>query len=145
MNELYHVSKLEKNDYKRGFLNLLEQLTTVNPELITFEEFCKCYDEMNTCTYVIRSISADSVVATGSLLLEKKFIHNLGSVGHIEDIVVDKKYSGMGLGKEIVKHLVKMAKEKGCYKIILNCGENNIKFYEKCGFTQKEIGMAIYF
>ena len=30
-------------------------------------------------------------VGMGTLLLEKKIIHNLGIVGHIEDIIIDKK------------------------------------------------------
>lgn len=34
------------------------------------------------------------------------------------------------------------AKEAGCYKVILDCAENNVAFYEKCGLTRKEVQMV---
>ena len=49
----------------------------------------------------------DIILAAGTLLLEQKFIHGGALVGHIEDVVVAKKARGLGLGKEIVDHLVK--------------------------------------
>lgn len=145
MNNLYQVSKLNKSDYHRGFLQLLEQLTTVGADSITHEQFSAQFDIMTTDTYVIRDISSDKIVAVGSLFIERKFIHNLSSVGHIEDIVVDKDYRGLGLGKSIVDHLVSVAKKHECYKVILNCNKNNIGFYNKCGFKEKEIEMSLYF
>ncbi len=145
MNNLYQVSRLDKSDYNRGFLNLLEQLTTVGASSISFEQFCEQFDKMFTDMYVIRNISADKVVAAGSLFIERKFIHNLSSVGHIEDIVVDKDYRGLGLGKEIVDHLVEVAEKKGCYKVILNCSKRNVGFYKKCNFKEKGVEMALYF
>ena len=30
----------------------------------------------------------------------------------------------------------------GCYKVILDCAEANIVFYEKCGLTRKEIQLV---
>ncbi len=145
MNNLYQVSKLDKNDYHRGFLNLLEQLTTVDADKITFERFCEHYDKMSSDVYVIRDISSNRIVASGTLLLERKFIHNLSSVGHIEDIVVDKDYRGLGLGKSMINHLTNIAKKEGCYKVILNCNRNNIAFYKKCDFKEKEVEMVRYF
>lgn len=35
-------------------------------------------------------------------------------------------------------------KNLGCYKVILDCGSHNIKFYEACGYTQKEVQMVQY-
>lgn len=32
----------------------------------------------------------------------------------------------------------------GCYKIILDCSQKNIPFYEKCGFSHKEYEMVLY-
>lgn len=33
----------------------------------------------------------------------------------------------------------------GCYKVILDCSVENKAFYEKCGFQQKSVQMAMYF
>jgi len=37
------------------------------------------------------------------------------------------------------------AKAAGCYKVILDCSESNVAFYEKCGLTRKEVQMVRYF
>lgn len=145
MNNLYQISKLDASDYNRGFLQLLEQLTTVEPNLITFDQFCEHLKNISSSTYVIRDVSCDKVVATGSILIEKKFIRRLGSVGHIEDVVVHDKYRGLGLGKSIMDQLIEIGKNEKCYKIILDCNKNNVDFYAKSGFKEKEIQMALYF
>lgn len=37
---------------------------------------------------------------------------------------------------------VRPAQELGCYKVILDCSEDNVPFYEKCGLTRKEVQMV---
>jgi glucosamine-phosphate N-acetyltransferase len=32
----------------------------------------------------------------------------------------------------------------GCYKLILDCTRDKVPFYEKAGFKEKEIQMALY-
>ena len=145
MNKLYIIEKLSKSDYYCGYLDLLEQLTVVNAEDITYDTFCEQYDAINAEIYIIRDINENKIIASGSILIEKKFIHKLSSIGHIEDIVVDSNFRGLGLGKQLLNHLSSISKERGCYKVILNCSEKNIKFYEKCGFAIKEFEMAKYF
>jgi glucosamine-phosphate N-acetyltransferase len=145
MNELYHIDKLDKSDYYRGFLQLLEQLTTVDSDNISYEDFCNQCDNINSIIFVVRNLTKNQIIASGSIYIEKKFIHKLGSTGHIEDIVVNKEYRGKGFGKAIVTKLSEYAKKVGCYKVILNCSEKNIPFYEKCSFKAKEYVMASYF
>ena len=86
-----------------------------------------------------------NIVGFGTIIIEQKIIHNLGFVGHIEDIIISKEYSGKGYGKKLIKFLINIAKKYACYKVILNCSEDNILFYEKCGFNKKNIEMSIYF
>jgi glucosamine-phosphate N-acetyltransferase len=74
------------------------------------------------------------IVGTGSILIENKIIHDLGLVGHIEDIVVDEQYRSLGLAKILMAKLIDLAKEKKCYKIILDAADNVKGFYEKLGF-----------
>lgn len=143
MKYTYIIDKLSKDDYHKGFLQLLEQLTEVNSKDISYDDFCKQFDRMNSTTYVIRV--SDKVVATGSLFIENKFIHKLSSVGHIEDIVVDKDYSGNGFGSIMVDVLKRLAKGAFCYKVILDCDKDVVGFYEKCGFVVKGVEMAMYF
>jgi len=64
---------------------------------------------------------SDKIVGTGALVVERKFIHNLGSVGHIEDIAVARDQQGKKLGLRIIQALDFVAEKVGCYKVSL-CG-----------------------
>ena len=68
-----------------------------------------------------------------------------GQCGHIEDVVTDAGARGGGLGRRIVEHLTGLARARGCYKVILDCAEDNAGFYAKCGFRRKEVQMVQYF
>lgn len=138
------IGKLRYSDYFNNFLGLLEQLTEVNADQITYERFCRHLDSINSDIFVMKDAKG-AIVGTGSIFIEKKFIHNLSSVGHIEDIVVDEKHRGKGFGKKIIDYLVEYGKNQGCYKIILDCSGDNVFFYNKCGFTKKDNHMVMYF
>eukprot|EP01095_Lingulamoeba_sp_RSL-Kostka_P015402 TRINITY_DN707_c0_g1_i2.p1 TRINITY_DN707_c0_g1~~TRINITY_DN707_c0_g1_i2.p1 ORF type:complete len:105 (+),score=13.02 TRINITY_DN707_c0_g1_i2:209-523(+) len=47
-------------------------------------------------------------------------------------------------GIRIIDQLVEIGHALGCYKIILDCSEKNVTFYNKCGFKKKEIQMVLY-
>jgi glucosamine-phosphate N-acetyltransferase len=98
-------------------------------------------------TYYVRVITSPSgqIVATGTLLVERKFIRGCGLAGHIEDIVVDGEQRGRNLGKILLDRLKSLAQEIGCYKVILDCERDRVGFYEKCGFTEKGSQMTVYF
>lgn len=79
------------------------------------------------------------------MLIERKFIHSCGTVGHIEDIVVHDKKRGYGFGKMIIEQLTAIGRSQECYKVILNCSQDKTGFYSKCGFVPKSVTMAHYF
>lgn len=51
---------------------------------------------------------------------------------------------GCLLACRLVEELVAVAAQQGCYKVILDCSEDNQAFYEKCGLTRKEVQMVKY-
>ena len=79
------------------------------------------------------------VVGFGSLLIETKI--RGGKMGHIEDIVIEQSVQGKGYGRKLIDILTKTAEMENCYKISLQCKENNIEFYEKCDFIQSGTAM----
>ena len=139
------IRRLQLNDYNLGYLNLLENLTTVGN--ISYEEWKTRFLEIeinpNIQIWVIDS--DNSIVGTGTILIEPKIIHNLGKVAHIEDVVISDECRGEGLGKILINHLTNIAKDINCYKITLYCHEENIQFYRKCGFTIIGSQMSLYF
>ena len=79
----------------------------------------------------------------GTILIEKKLIHNCGCVGHIEDVVVHENYRNINVGKALIEYMINIAKERQVYKVILNCNEGNADFYRKCGFHKNNLQMRI--
>lgn len=143
----FNIRLLDKFDYFSNYFLVLSQLTAVQDGVdITYDDFCDQLDKIKSEIYVVTPINDDSnIVATASILIEHKFIHHLGSVAHIEDVVVSSDCRGYGLGKFIIKHLVDYALEyHNVYKVILDCDDKNIEFYEKCGFSRKGNCMAKY-
>ena len=138
----YIVTPLQKNDYHNGFLQLLEQLTTVNSTEISYDDFSTHFDRMTSKTFVIKT--NQKIIATASIFIESKYIHKLSSVGHIEDVVVDMAHRNQGLGKMLIDYCITYAKKNNCYKVILNCSEHNMEFYKKCGFNNKNVEMSVY-
>lgn len=137
---------IKKTDYNKNYLNLLKQLSVINPELITHNDFNNFVNNLTNYhrIIIVEDVISSNIIATGTLLIEQKLIHNFGLVAHIEDVIVDSNYRSNGIGKRLINYLVDLATKIGCYKVILNCNENNTGFYEKCGFIKKEIEMAKY-
>eukprot|EP00658_Telonema_sp_P-2_P033723 TRINITY_DN24698_c0_g1_i1.p1 TRINITY_DN24698_c0_g1~~TRINITY_DN24698_c0_g1_i1.p1 ORF type:complete len:171 (+),score=48.80 TRINITY_DN24698_c0_g1_i1:128-640(+) len=140
------IRTLVRDDFNNGFLGLLAQLTTVGeiPKAFFEETLQTIEDSRRQHMLVIEDLSKEQVIATATLLVERKFIHQAGFAGHIEDVVCDKSVRGKGLGKKIIEAVVALARACGCYKVILDCEDMNVGFYEKCGFVQKEVEMALY-
>ena len=128
------VRKLQKEDLWNGFLQILDSLRQAsNIDKKTAE---KIFDKINSNPdYIVAvAIIEGKIVGSTTLLIETKFIHNGGKVGHIEDVVVDKKYQRKGIGEKIIIYLLRYAKDQGCYKTILDCTDEVKPFYEKLGF-----------
>ena len=128
------IRKLQKEDLKNGFLSSLDSLRKTSD--ISDEKAEIIFEKINSNPDHIIAVAIldGKIVGSTTLLIETKFIHKGGKVGHIEDVVVDKKYQKNGIGEKIIKHLLKIANDKGCYKTILDCSDEVKPFYEKLGF-----------
>jgi len=138
------IRLLQKND-RIDYLNLIN-VFTLNARNISINEFEKWYDNAMTPSSLIYVLLNDQkkLIGTGKIIIEYKFNNNLTRMGHIEDVVIDEKYRGMGYGQKIINHLINIGKNHACYKIVLSCNDNNIKFYQKSGFKIKANSMVQY-
>ncbi|MBS3923123.1 MAG: GNAT family N-acetyltransferase [Nitrosarchaeum sp.] len=128
------IRKLQKEDLLNGFLQTLDSLrqtSNIDKKIIekTFDKINSNQDQLT-----IVALLDGKVVGATTLLIETKFIHNGGKVGHIEDVVVDKKHQKKGIGEKMITYLLRYAEEQGCYKTILDCADDVKPFYEKIGF-----------
>lgn len=141
----FQIRPLASTDHKRGHLSILSVLTVVSDpgEEAWLAQFNALREAGRTYySIVIVDKPTDRIVAVGTVFIERKFLRGLGSVGHIEDIAVDKSQQGKKLGLRIIQALTGISENSGCYKTILNCSDANIPFYEKCGYEKKEKEMV---
>lgn len=128
------IRELRKEDLWNGFFTSLDSLrqTSNIDKSIANSIFDKIQN--NSEHIIVVALMGDKVIGAATILIEFKFIHNGGKVGHIEDVAVDKNYQGQRIGEKIIKNLLELAKTKGCYKTILDCVDDVKPFYEKLGF-----------
>ncbi len=99
-------------------------------------------NQKNRKIFIIENKLNNELIGAGTIFKLEK-IHNF-SVGQIEDVVIDNKYRKKNYGKILIEYLTNYGlHDWNCYKIILNCGEHNIQFYEKCGFQKCSVQMRI--
>ena len=96
-------------------------------------------DDKNIHYYVAEQ--QGNVVGVASIIVINKLLRGGNRVGQIEDVAVSRFAGSRGIGRMLIEKLVEIGVEKGCYKVVLNCSEDVVGFYEKCGFYVKELQM----
>ncbi len=135
------IREMTGPDLGRGFLESLSALADVD---LTFEEAAEVFRarlRSGVRTYV--AVIDGRVVGTTSLLVEPKFIHRGGKVGHVEDVAVHADYRGHGVGRALVCHATEQARKIGCYKVILSCFDRLVPFYGQLGYREHDVGMRV--
>jgi glucosamine-phosphate N-acetyltransferase len=133
---------IEYDDFDKGYIELMLEFTNYNYP-ITKEKFINFIDtQQNYKIIVIYSEIEKRIIGAGTIIIIHK-IHN-NPIGQIGDVIISEKHRKNGFGKQIIEKLVDIGKnEYKCYKIILNCLEKNIKFYENCGFINVGLEMKL--
>ena len=128
------IREIEEDDLEKGFLETLDFLRNTSglDKNKSREILKKIKQNPNHIIHV--AIDDKKIVGSTTLVIEQKFIHDGGLVGHIEDVVVRKDYEGRGIGMKLVISLLDVAQQRKCYKTILNCEDSLKQFYEKIGF-----------
>ena len=62
---------------------------------------------------------------------------------YIDDLCVEQTLRGRGIASKLYDHTLDYARSLGCNAVTLNvwCGNDALKFYEKCGMKPQKIGM----
>lgn len=91
----------------------------------------------------LAKLQDETVVGTASWFIEPKLIHGGSYVGHIEDVAVLRGYEKNGVGRAVVEYAIEQCRARRCYKVILDCSDANMPFYEKLGFRRHENCMRL--
>ena len=104
------------------------------------QDYKKCIE--NGSIFYLAEIEG-RIVGMLMLQLQHKLLRNGSLVGFIEEVVVDSNERGKKIGEQLIKQVVDNAKDLGCYKVILSCKPERVKFYERCGLRKDSHTMRI--
>lgn len=131
----FKIRLLNEND-KEKYLHLLKQLTHHNYTCSDNDFKNKLNEMKDSSIYILEKNNV--FVSTAKIFIEKKFGD---SVAHIEDVVTDFDFRGLGYGKKLLEYCIQDVKKFPIYKIVL--GTNISDFYNKCGFNSDGIHMSL--
>lgn len=132
--------KLHADKYLQ-IIELLKQLTSCPP--LPINRFLDIISNLNKNHEIYVCLYDNKIIGMATILIERKIIHNGANVAHIEDLVVDKEHRNKGIANLLINFLKQKAKDRMCYKIILDCAEELVPFYEKNSFKKSAIQMRI--
>ena len=85
------------------------------------------------------AVANGEIVGTFTLLIMDLLAHGGAPSGIVEDVIVDAKWRGKGIGKQMMQFAMDRCREKGCYKLALSSKikrEAAHRFYEALGFKK---------
>ena len=131
---------LDRTTYQ-AICDLLPQLTTSSP-LPTYERLCEVVEAPSNNVFVARS--GDQLLGMLTLIVVPL---PTGRVAHIEQVVVDERSRGMGVGRSLAEAALAAAKSSGARHVDLTSRpsrEAANSFYQSLGFTPRETNVWRY-
>lgn len=98
------------------------------------EDLIKNFENLST----IVILDDDVIVGYLSYKIKEKHSKKLD----VDQLVIDEKYRGKGLGKKLMEEVKNIALKNNCDRIELNCwmfNNNALKMYEHIGFDRQRI------
>lgn len=83
----------------------------------------------------------NKVIGIASVVLMDR-LNQVTKEMYIPELIVSAKYRGMGIGKRLINHCVRIANSNNCFRIRLESGYSRTsshKFYRKIGFEDYAI------
>ncbi len=124
--------------FKKGlvpeFNGLIAQLSP--DKVLTDSQLKSILKDKNV--YLLGLFDKKKLIGTASLILMRQII---GTKAMIEDLVVDERYRGRGLGERLMKELIDIGKKENVRKVALTSRPDRKaahSLYRKLGFTIKD-------
>lgn len=136
------IRELKSTDMEE-FLDIVKQLSPKSSFGNLSSE--SVWKQLTSFKKVFVALIDNKIIGTTSVYLEYKVNRGcnpktgkLYCVAHIEEVVVDIFYRRKGIGRSLMEFCTKFSEDSGAYKIILDCSDENVSFYEKCGYIKYE-------
>ena len=131
------IRKISQKDLDT-LMDLYVQLSPINEGLPAQkrDEIWEQIQNDDKITY-LGAYENDKLIATCFLTIIPNFSNQGRPIGFIENVVTDEKWRGKGVGSQLLKKAIELAKEQNCYKVFLESGITRTgahDFYRSLGF-----------
>ncbi len=142
------IRSIQKHELSE-LLDLYRHLNEDDPVLVEDAELKKLWEEILEDPgqhYLVAEVDGKLVSACVMIII-KNLTRSASPYALIENVVTHPDYRNKGIGTRLLKRAQEIAKEKGCYKVMLLTGRRNaIRFYENAGFEREsKTGFIIRF
>ncbi len=142
------IRKANENDIPR-ILELYEELTE-EKQNVTAETIRQIFSEIISLPNQFFLVAEKDGFVAGTLFLQitPNLSHNARPWAVLENLVVDSRFRGQGLGRLLVEHALTACRDAGCYKVQLlssNKRKGAHQFYRSLGFEESAVGFRKYF
>lgn len=135
---MIQIRECSDNDFDM-IVMLLQQLwpdksLNIDSLKIVFDKALSSDNQKYIC-----AIEDNRAIGFGSLTI-KNNLWQEGNLGHIDELVVDNGFRGIGIGSQLLKELIKIAKEKSCRRVELDTAfhrKDAHRYYENQGFENR--------
>ena len=153
---------MDKIQIRQATLNDTEAIQKLNHELFKLEK--KCFDstlitdwplskdgkhyfeDLIKNAYVIVATENDNIIAYLAGSISDKCSYSLLQYGEINNMYVDSRYRGKGIGKALVDNFKKYCAERNIrnLRVVASAKNKNAQeFYKKQGFSEFDITLTI--
>lgn len=88
---------------------------------------------------LLRATINEEIAGFGSMTIKSHLWH-AGLIAWVDELVVEQKYRGRGIGRTLLARLIESARERGCRAMELDSAFRRVEshsFYEKLGFEKR--------
>lgn len=139
----FQIRELELKDFDSGLLQTLNNLSPCLP--IDSEKRSEWYRLVNnrSSNFAYVAVYDGMVIGTAFAVIIPHLARGGKLSMQIEDLATHKEFQGQGVGTALIQKLIELARELGCYKVILDCKKELEEFYKKSGFTSHGLSMRL--
>ena len=143
---LNDIELIQKLNYKLFELEKENFDSTLILDWPLSEEGKKYFEELINNEYVIVAIKGEDVIGYLAGSMNEKGSYELIQYGEINNMLVDDKYRGLGIGKQLINKFKEYCKDKNItnLKVVTSAKKKNaIEFYRKQGFNDFDITLTM--
>lgn len=130
-------------------LQLMAQLDTAGEPGLSIAEGTRLLQKIVTYPNYALYLAEDQdgrIVGSFAFLIMDNLAHRGAPSAVVEDVCVDERARGQGIGRAMMSYAMDLAKQSGCYKLVLSSNGDRTgahDFYRSLGFSEHGVSFHV--